>query len=547
MASNNLPAIPNRNGIVLNVVKKYMDKLSSKSNNKKIIANFSHIKQYGVLSMPAFRMISDEMIQKSSKGSIIMADINDLFVANKFRGKEKVNSMIGNMINTIKITLDESECIDYKIGKMGDEIYIYMPDKDEIESNKIVDKLHEIKENELTISAGATSDLSKGLINAIAIADEKMVINKSKFKSQRLKNICGNNLEKIISNVVETQLDKMRINLENLKNSNKPDLRNTFDKAISQLDLEEIELNENSSSNLVSSDKEDTFEKLKQKYTVEAKLIHGNKPQLISEHVLANMLSKHPVEDVITSEFFQGLGYKNAYKNIIKDRNANDFDILAIDLSGLKVINDTYGHEEGDNAIYDTLEHVKKTLENKKTKMYSKIIAKGGGNSYVLIEKMNSTMKHEILNEIQKYGTTKDSKYNMSIMCSVQSVDKHDINKDNFLKVVNSNLTEVEKDLQNQSFDRKLKDVEEIKSSIKKIYQQVINMDDIQLLLKQNSRQKENILEMIKIGFENCIEKQRSHSHLNRSRNHIDLFKENEVRRIRSARRLKACTNDVSL
>lgn len=547
MASNNLPAIPNRNGIVLNVVKKYMDKLSSKSNNKKIIANFSHIKQYGVLSMPAFRMISDEMIQKSSKGSIIMADINDLFVANKFRGKEKVNSMIGNMINTIKITLDESECIDYKIGKMGDEIYIYMPDKDEIESNKIVDKLHEIKENELTISAGATSDLSKGLINAIAIADEKMVINKSKFKSQRLKNICGNNLEKIISNVVETQLDKMRINLENLKNSNKPDLRNTFDKAISQLDLEEIELNENSSSNLVSSDKEDTFEKLKQKYTVEAKLIHGNKPQLISEHVLANMLSKHPVEDVITSEFFQGLGYKNAYKNITKDRNANDFDILAIDLSGLKVINDTYGHEEGDNAIYDTLEHVKKTLENKKTKMYSKIIAKGGGNSYVLIEKMNSTMKHEILNEIQKYGTTKDSKYNMSIMCSVQSVDKHDINKDNFLKVVNSNLTEVEKDLQNQSFDRKLKDVEEIKSSIKKIYQQVINMDDIQLLLKQNSRQKENILEMIKIGFENCIEKQRSHSHLNRSRNHIDLFKENEVRRIRSARRLKACTNDVSL
>lgn len=547
MPNNNLPAILNRKNGVFNIVKRYMDKLSSKSNNKKIIDNFTNIKQYGVLSMPAFRIMADEMIQKSPTGSIIMADINDLFVANKFRGKEKVNVMIGNIINTIKTNLDESNCINYKLGKMGDEIYIYMPDKDEQEANTIVDKLHEIRENELTISAGASSNLSKGLVNAINEADKNMTINKSKFKSKRLKSLCGNNIDKVVNNVVATQLDKMRINLSQLKNSNKPDLRNTFDKAIEELNVEELFSKAEDSPDTNSSEKEDTFEKQKEKYTTEAKLLYGNNPELIQEYVLANMISKHTVENVVNAEFFQGLGYKQAYKNIKKDKSKTDFDILAMDLSGLKVINDNFGHEEGDKAIADALEHLKAKLKENKTKMYSDIVAKGAGNSYVLIERLHGHSKDKLLTDIQRYGTTKDSNYNMSIICSTQNVDKNNLNKSNFLNIINSNLREVENNLQEQSFNKKLKNVDEIKNSIKKIYQQIIHMDDIQLLLKDHPKQKETVLDMIKRGFENCIEKEKETSHLNISpgKNYI----ENEIKfnRTRINRRIKPHPSEMSV
>ena len=525
MSITNLTTISDKKNIILTIVKRYLNKYSDKVNNRQIIDNFTHIKQYGVLSMPAFRMSVDQMIQKSPTGSIIMADINDLFVANKFRGKNKVNSMIKSIINKIKNTLDKSECLNYKIGKMGDEIYIYMPDKNEQQTSVIVEKIHCIRESELTISSGASSDLKNGIINAITEADKKMVANKKKFKCERLKSICGDNLVKIIDIVVETQLDKMRIDLEQLRNSNKSDLRNSFDRAIEQLDIEEILTSTNHNTNFKSQNKDDTFKKLKDRYTSQAQLIYGNNHQLVNEYIFASMLSKHPLEGVLTSEFFQGLGYKKVYRNIKKDKTAKTFDILAIDLSGLKSINDTLGHEEGDNAISDVLKYMQETLKSNNIKMYSEIIAKGGGNSYVLIEQLCSDAKNNILSNIEKYGTNDSYKYNMSIMCSIQSINKNTLDRSSFINVINSHLTEAEDNLQKQSFDRKLKDVDEIKNSIKRIYQQVINMDDVQLLLNNELGYKEKVLEMVKVSFKNCIEEERHTPCLTETIISIDLKK----------------------
>ncbi|MDF2866067.1 MAG: hypothetical protein K0R72_885 [Clostridia bacterium] len=544
MANDKLPVVLNKQKDILNIAKRYIDKLSSKSTNKQIIDSFTYIKQYGVLSMPAFRMFADEMIRQSPEGTIIMADINDLFVANKFRGKEKVNSMIKSMIDKIKVSLNENECKNYKIAKMGDEIYIYLPDKNEQEANTIVDDLKKVKENELTISVGSCSDLSNGLTHAMNIADEKMAENKGIFKSERLRSICGNDLEKIVNTVVETQLDKMRINMEKLKNSNKPDLRNTFDKAIEQLDMDDIVSDSHISQDLGTADKQDTFEKLKRQYTDEAKSLYGNKTHLINEYVLASMLSKHPVNDVISSEYFQGLGYRKAYKNIMKDKGSKGFSILAVDLSGLKNINDTHGHDAGDIAISDSLEHVKNVLKEKNIKMYSNIVAKGGGNSYVLIEKSNDISENEIISDIQRYGTNTGAKYNMSIICSIQEISKNKLKKPNFLNIINDNLTKIESNLQEESFSRKLKDVEEIKGSIKKIYRQIANLDDIKLLSKSSLNQREKILEMIKIGFKNCIEKEKDSSHLKSTHKSINLEK---GKRGYELKNLKPCANEMTI
>lgn len=542
MAENNLPMVLSKQNIILNIAKRYIDKVSSKSNNRKVIDNLMHIKQYGVLSMPAFKMTTDEIIRKSPQGSIIMADINDLFVANKFRGKDKVNKMLKDMISQIKGSLDESECKDYKIGKMGDEIYIYLPDKNEQEVGTITSRLQEIKEKELSISVGSCSDLSKGLTFAMNIADEKMAKNKNNFKRERLNSICGNNLEKIIDTVVETQLDKMRLNLQQLKESNKDDLRNTFEKAISQIDIEELIAESNNSQNVETAEKQDTFEKLRTKYSEEARALYGDKPDQINEYVLASMLSKHPVDDVVSSEYFQNIEYKKAYKNIMKDKTSKGFSILAVDLSGLKTINDTLGHEAGDEAIADSLEHVKNVLQSKNITMYSSIVAKGGGNSYVLISKGNQMVESEITNAIQQYGTNNGAKYNMSIITSIQDVKKQDLKKTNFIDTINTNLTKMEGNLQEESFNRKLNDVEEIKGAIKKIYRQVINMDDIQLLSGNSSEYKSKVLSMVKTGFRKCIEKERDASSINIHNKTITLSRKPRRQKINE---YKPCVQDI--
>lgn len=544
MAKNDLPMVLNRQNSIVNIAKRYINQFSSKSNNRKVIDNLMHIKQYGVLSMPAFKMTTDEIIKKSPEGTIVMADINDLFVANKFRGKDKVNKMLKDMIGKIKFSLDESQCKDYKIGKMGDEIYIYLPDKNEQEADEITSKLQEIKEKELSISVGSCSDLSKGLTFAMNIADERMAKNKNNFKRERLNSICGNNLEKIIDTVVETQLDKMRLNLQQLKESNKDDLRNTFDKAISQIDVQELIAESSNSQSIEPEEKQDTFEKLRSKYAKEAKSLYGDKPEQINEYVLASMLSKHPVDNVISSEYFQNIEFKKAYKNIKRDKTSKGFSILAVDLSGLKTINDTLGHDAGDDAIADSLEHVKNVLASKNITMYSSIVAKGGGNSYVLINKNNKEVENEFTNAIQQYGTNKGSKYNMSIITSIKDVEKDDLKKSNFIDTINSNLTQMETTLQEESFNRKLNDVDEIKSAIKKIYRQVINMDDIQLLSNNSLEHKNKVFSMIKKGFEKCVDKERDQSSLNIHSKELTLQRQEKQQKVV---KYKPCIEDMGI
>ncbi len=517
MAIDKVSEIIKKEPVLFNYLRKYTDKLSNISNNKKIIDNLKYIKEYDVLSMQAFRIIVDDMIQESPEGTIIMFDINDLYVANKFRKKEVVNKMIKTIINETKNVLEENECIDYKIGKMGDEIYIYVPNKNDIEADKIVKQLQKIKVDELTISAGSSSNMSKGLINEINQADKSMTNNKNEFKSERLKTTCGNNYKKIINTVVDNQLDKIRIDLNQLKLSNIPDLRNTFDKAIGQLLKDGLPLVKDSEKESESFNTEDTFSKLKNKYARQGESLFGNDNQLINEYVLVQMLTKHPVEGVIYSEFFQELEYKNVYKNLEKDKDNNAFEIVAIDISGLKAINDNLGHEEGDKAIAASLNHLKTSLKNQNIKTYSDIISQNGGNSYVFTEPLNKDKKDQILDAVQKYGTDDSSKYSMSIMCSTKEINKSNINDSSFLDVVNNSLSILENILKNQSFDRKLNDVDEMKNCITNIYRQLINIDDIQLLLKGDLNQEGRMIDMIRDGFENCIILESNRSNLYKS------------------------------
>lgn len=504
MDMNNLPKINKKP----NIANRFFNQISTKQKNRQIINNFKEIKQYDVLSMPAFRLIVDEMIKKDPNGTLIMTDINDLFVANQNRGKREVNTLIAAIIESTKKELVASNCSNYQMGKMGDEIYIYIQDKNETETADIVNALGKIKKDELTMSAGSSSDFSMGLISAMNMADKKMTINKANFKADRLKETCGENLDKIIDIVVSTHIDKMRLNLANLKEANRSDIKNTYTKAVNNLDINQlINSSKSKTDQNFSNDKSDSFSNLKRQYYSEAYLMFGDNEKAIEEYILASIISKHAVPGVISSEFFQGMENKAVAKKVFKDK-APSFELFSIDLSGLKAINDTAGHEEGDAAIFDVLEYFNSSLKSLDIKQYSDIIAKGGGNSYVFIEKLPEDKKAELQTLLSNYSN--QSKYNISIMSASKTIEKSEVSKRSFLKVSNSHLTEIETNLQNQSFVRKLNDVGEIQNCIKNIYKQIINLNDIQFLANNTDNLHKNVFERVNSAFKEYIEKERS-------------------------------------
>jgi len=90
----------------------------------------------------------------------------------------------------------------------------------------------------------------------------------------------------------------------------------------------------------------------------------------------------------------------------IAEREGKSLCLIYIDLDGMKYINDTFGHKEGDKAIVSTSKILKKTFRE------SDIIARIGGDEFVILASVDLTNDHKnILNRLQDYI----NKHNTSI------------------------------------------------------------------------------------------------------------------------------------
>ena len=87
----------------------------------------------------------------------------------------------------------------------------------------------------------------------------------------------------------------------------------------------------------------------------------------------------------------------NEYYETAK-RNDISFLLLYADLDGLKMINDQFGHSEGDYAIASTAKILNKTFRN------SDIISRLGGDEFtVIISSASNKDEKDIRNRIQRY------------------------------------------------------------------------------------------------------------------------------------------------
>jgi diguanylate cyclase (GGDEF)-like protein len=96
--------------------------------------------------------------------------------------------------------------------------------------------------------------------------------------------------------------------------------------------------------------------------------------------------------------------------------------LLFTDLDGMKWINDTLGHQEGDRALKDTARILKETFRE------SDIIARIGGDEFVVLGIANSDTNMEVIkdrfrNKLDTRNTQKDVSYKLSISMGIANYE----------------------------------------------------------------------------------------------------------------------------
>jgi diguanylate cyclase (GGDEF)-like protein/PAS domain S-box-containing protein len=106
----------------------------------------------------------------------------------------------------------------------------------------------------------------------------------------------------------------------------------------------------------------------------------------------------------------------------IADRMKSGVSLLFADLDGLKQINDTFGHQEGDRAIIDTANVLEGTFRD------SDIIARIGGDEFVVLGLKSHEMYFELLTSrlkenIDIYNAERGRPYKLMLSIGVSSYD----------------------------------------------------------------------------------------------------------------------------
>jgi len=106
----------------------------------------------------------------------------------------------------------------------------------------------------------------------------------------------------------------------------------------------------------------------------------------------------------------------------IADRLQRGLFLIFADMDGLKRINDSYGHHEGNKAIIDTGNILRETFRE------SDIIARIGGDEFVVMAMETTDTRPEVFNarlqnDVQVFNNRKDRRYALSISIGIACYD----------------------------------------------------------------------------------------------------------------------------
>ncbi len=152
------------------------------------------------------------------------------------------------------------------------------------------------------------------------------------------------------------------------------------------------------------------------------------------------------IEFMSKHDYLTELYNRRYFEQKLKAMNTSDhypMGIMILDLNGLKIYNDAYGHEIGDQALLNVSKVLKRMLKNQE------VIARIGGDEFAVLFPRTTTealyeIKHRLIDEVSKLRT---GNIEMSIAIGYD-----------LLTSQKTNITEVQKNAENYMYRHKLAD-----------------------------------------------------------------------------------------
>ena len=126
------------------------------------------------------------------------------------------------------------------------------------------------------------------------------------------------------------------------------------------------------------------------------------------------------------TQLYNRRGFLSVFQHYLKiaQRENKDMLLLMVDMDRLKVINDTYGHLEGDRAIADTAGILKETFRS------SDLIGRIGGDEFVVLavqasDKNVRGIEERLQANIDLYNQAAQS-FKLSLSVGITSFNPHD-------------------------------------------------------------------------------------------------------------------------
>lgn len=158
----------------------------------------------------------------------------------------------------------------------------------------------------------------------------------------------------------------------------------------------------------------------------------GGYRNLRYHHYLQNRVEEMYKLDNLTGLYNRN-GFNKEFERIVKQARENGSVVSAalVDLDGLKIINDTYGHDEGDNAIKTAADAFKTCCPE------NAVCVRFGGDEMMAVYNgkiSEATLRNDINACLSSYNASSGKQYRVSVSVGVYICDDPDMDFDELVK-----------------------------------------------------------------------------------------------------------------
>jgi diguanylate cyclase (GGDEF)-like protein len=143
----------------------------------------------------------------------------------------------------------------------------------------------------------------------------------------------------------------------------------------------------------------------------------------MDRHRMQSTLRSLSLEDELTG-LYNRRGFQEASRGLLDlTRRMNRKCLLvAVDMDGLKQINDQFGHQEGDKAIAETARVLRRTFRQ------TDLVARVGGDEFLVLavdvsNDQSATILGKLEENIRRQNAKPEQRYSLSLSCGMVEVD----------------------------------------------------------------------------------------------------------------------------